>query len=215
MTLLQVLEALLFASPKPLTVAEMRAALNSAAEYSEDPGAADFAVSREPEILLALGELAENYRAGERAFALTETAAGWQITTAPAFAPWVRQLYPESRPARLSAPGLETLALVAYRQPIARADIEAVRGVDVGGVLQTLLDRGLVRIAGRATELPGRPLLYATTEFFLTHFGLKNLDELPNGAELRRVALPSAAVTADNGETENAQSVQPTPAEPT
>ncbi len=190
MTLLQVLEALLFASPKPLTVAEMRAALQSAAEYTEQPHAAPLAASREPELLLALGELAESYRAAGRAFALTETAAGWQITTAPAFAPWVRQLFPESRPARLSAPGLETLALVAYRQPIARADIEAVRGVDVGGVLQTLLDRGMVRIAGRATELPGRPLLYATTEFFLEHFGLKSLDELPNGAELRRVALP-------------------------
>jgi segregation and condensation protein B len=201
MILSQVLEALLFASPKPLTVAEMRGALKAAAEYSEEPQAAPLAGSREPEILLALGELAESYRTGARAFTLIETVAGWQITTQPAFAPWVRQLYPESRPARLSAPGLETLALVAYRQPIARADIEAVRGVDVGGVLQTLLDRGLVRIAGRATELPGRPLLYATTEFFLEHFGLKNLDELPNGAELRRIALPNAGDAEEAGGT--------------
>ncbi len=138
-------------------------------------------------------ELADRYREGGHAFQLLETGAGWQITTSAPFAPWVRQLYPESRPTRLSAPALETLAVIAYRQPIARADIEAVRGVDVGGVVQTLLDRALVRIAGRAEDLPGRPILYATTEFFLEHFGLRTPDELPNREELRRVALPTAA----------------------
>ncbi|MGC2579022.1 MAG: SMC-Scp complex subunit ScpB, partial [Terrimicrobiaceae bacterium] len=96
---------------------------------------------------------------------------------------------PEYRSARLSAPGLETLAIIAYRQPITRADIEAVRGVAVDGVLQTLLDRGLVKIAGRA-EIPGRPLLYETTRHFMEHFGLRNLDELPNSEELRRMRLP-------------------------
>jgi segregation and condensation protein B len=87
---------------------------------------------------------------------------------------------------------LETLAIVAYRQPITRADVEAVRGVAVDGVLQSLMERGLVKIAGRA-EVPGRPLLYETTEFFLEHFGLRDLDELPNAEELRRRYLPSAA----------------------
>ena len=84
----------------------------------------------------------------------------------------MRQLFPESRPARLSAPALETLAIIAYRQPVTRADVEGVRGVDAGGVVQTLLDRALVHIAGRA-ELPGRPLLYETTQLFLEHFGLR------------------------------------------
>ena len=87
-------------------------------------------------------------------------------------------------------PALETLAIIAYRQPVTRADCEAVRGVAVDGVMQVLLDRGLVKIAGRA-EVPGRPLLYSTTEYFLQHFGLKTVDELPNAGELRRVALPT------------------------
>ncbi len=188
MTLSQVLEALLFASPKPLTVAEMRAALKSAAEFTEEPAAALLARSREQEILGALAALGARYRQDERAFELTETAAGWQLNSAAACAPWVRQLFPESRPARLSAPALETLAIIAYRQPLPRAEVEAVRGVDAGGVVQTLLDRGLVRIAGRA-ELPGRPLLYATTQLFLEHFRLKDVNELPAFDELRQTLL--------------------------
>jgi segregation and condensation protein B len=83
------------------------------------------------------------------------------------------------------------LAIIAYRQPITRADVEAVRGVNIDGVLQTLMERGLVKIAGRA-EIPGRPLLYETTQFFLDHFGLRNLDELPNAEELRKRYLPVA-----------------------
>ncbi len=188
MTLSQVLEALLFASPKALTVAEMRAALKSAAEFTEEPFAATLARSREQDLLDALAALAAHYRQDQRAFALAETAAGWQLRSVPACAPWVRQLFPESRPARLSAPALETLAIIAYRQPLPRAEMESVRGVDAGGVLQTLLDRGLIRIAGRA-ELPGRPLLYATTQLFLEHFGLKDVNELPAFDELRQTLL--------------------------
>ena len=195
MTLPQVLEALLLAAPRPLSLAEMRAALKSAAEFTEEAAATTLARAKEGELTAALTALADRYREGEHAFQLLETGAGWQITTAAPFAPWVRQLYPESRPTRLSAPALETLAVIAYRQPIARADVEAVRGVDVGGVVQTLLDRALVRIAGRAEHLPGRPILYATTEFFLEHFGLRSPDELPNCEELRRVSLPTAATT--------------------
>ena len=103
----------------------------------------------------------------------------------------MRQLFPESRPARLSAAALETLAIIAYRQPVTRADVESVRGVDAGGVVQTLLDRALVHIAGRA-ELPGRPLLYQTTQLFLEHFGLRNVDELPAFDELRATLLSRA-----------------------
>ena len=127
-----------------------------------------------------------------RAFQLVEKAEGWQLATDPSFAQWVRQLFPAPKPARLSAPALETLAIIAYRQPITRADVEAVRGVNIDGVLQTLMERGLVKIAGRA-EIPGRPLLYETTQFFLDHFGLRNLDELPNVEELRRRYLPVGA----------------------
>ena len=194
MTLSQVLEALLFASPKPLTVAEMRGALKSAAEFTEEPAAALLARSREQEILAALAALGARYRQDERAFELTETAAGWQLNSTAACAPWVRQLFPENRPARLSAPALETLAIIAYRQPLPRAEVEAVRGVDAGGVVQTLLDRGLVRIAGRA-ELPGRPLLYATTQLFLEHFRLKDVNELPAFDELRQTLLARQETT--------------------
>jgi segregation and condensation protein B len=111
------------------------------------------------------------------------------------------------KPARLTPPSLETLAIIAYRQPITRADVEAVRGVAVDGVLQNLMERGLVKIGGRA-EVPGRPLLYETTQFFLEHFGLRDLDELPNAEELRTRYLPTAPrKTAD-------APAEPAPAEP-
>ena len=121
----------------------------------------------------------------------------------------MRQLFPAPKPARLSAPALETLAIIAYRQPITRADVEAVRGVNIDGVLQTLMERGLVKIAGRA-EIPGRPLLYETTQFFLDHFGLRNLDELPNVEELRMRHLPKARPVAGVGDASSPE--LPTPA---
>ncbi len=190
----RVLEALLFASDKPLSAAECVRHLRGAAEAApEDEAVAALAGTKADEIAPAMKELQDEYEAQERGFRLVESAAGWRAVTAPGAAPWVRQLFPENRPARLSPSALETLAIVAYRQPITRADIEAVRGVNVDGVMQTLLERGVIRITGRA-DLPGRPLLYGTTEFFLEHFGLRSLEELPNCEELRRVELPKAAV---------------------
>jgi segregation and condensation protein B len=103
---------------------------------------------------------------------------------------------------------LETLAIIAYRQPVTRADIEAVRGVAVDGVMQVLLDRSLVKIAGRA-ELPGRPLLYETTEYFLEHFGLKKVEELPNADELRRVPLPKPEIPAEGSGEPGAEGDKP------
>jgi len=185
----QVVEALVFASQKPLVPREIVSALKSAAEESEDPAVMALGKTREPEIVEALEEL--KLEGSERAFRLIEQVNGWTIVTGSAFAPWVRQLFPESKPVRLSGPALETLAIIAYRQPITRADIEAVRGVAVDGMVNMLLERGLIRIAGRA-DAPGRPLLYESTEYFLQHFGLKTLDELPNSSELRRVPLPVA-----------------------
>jgi segregation and condensation protein B len=193
----RVLEALLFASDKPLSAAECIRHLRGAAAASpEDEAVAALAGTKADEIEAAMRELQDGYEAEDRGFRLVESAGGWRAVTSPASAPWVRQLFPENRPARLSPSALETLAIVAYRQPITRADIEAVRGVNVDGVMQTLLERGVIRITGRA-ELPGRPLLYGTTEFFLEHFGLRSLEELPNCEELRRVELPQAVVDAD------------------
>jgi segregation and condensation protein B len=149
----------------------------------------EFAKVRESEVVAAVEELKIEYGQQERAFQLVEKAEGWQLATDPAYANWVRQLFPAPKPARLTAPALETLAIIAYRQPITRPDVEAVRGVAIDGVLQTLMEHGLVKISGRA-EIPGRPLLYETTQFFLDHFGLRNLDELPNVEELRKRYLP-------------------------
>ncbi|MEY2561475.1 MAG: segregation and condensation protein [Verrucomicrobiota bacterium] len=190
MSLIQVIEALLFAAQKPLTAAELLAAIKGAGDADElMPN--EFARTKEPEVAAALEQLKIDYVQQGRAFQLAEKAEGWQLVSDPAYASWVRQLFPATKPARLTPPSLETLAIVAYRQPITRADVEAVRGVAVDGVLQSLMERGLVRIAGRA-EVPGRPLLYETTQFFLEHFGLRDLNELPNAEELRTRYLPTA-----------------------
>ena len=193
MTLKQVVEALVFASPKPIATREIVAALRAAGEGTEDQETLDFAKLKEPDVLAALAEIEADIAATGRAFQLVETVRGWTLVSDPACAQWVRQLYPEAKPTRLTGPQLETLAIIAYRQPVTRADIEAVRGVSVDGVTQILLDRSLVKIAGRA-EVPGRPLLYETTEYFLQHFGLRTVDELPNSAELKRIVLPKAVV---------------------
>ncbi|HEX5492629.1 MAG TPA: SMC-Scp complex subunit ScpB [Candidatus Udaeobacter sp.] len=195
MTLSRVIEALLFSAQKPLSIHEITTAIKRAEDDGAEGTPNEFARVKNAEVAAALEELKVEYIQQSRAFQLLEKAEGWQLATDPAFARWVRQLFPTPKPARLSAPALETLAIIAYRQPITRADVEAVRGVNIDGVLQTLMERGLVKIAGRA-EIPGRPLLYDTTQFFLDHFGLRNLDELPNAEELRRRYLPVAEAPA-------------------
>ncbi|MEI6034425.1 MAG: SMC-Scp complex subunit ScpB, partial [Verrucomicrobiae bacterium] len=191
--LVRIVEAILFASQKPVPVKELSAIFKGAAEGAkENVSATCHAKPKTDDFLEAIRKLEEEYRETDRAFEVRESAAGWQLVTRADFSPWLRQLFPENRSAKLSAPALETLAIIAYRQPITRANIEAVRGVAVDGVMQTLLDRGLVRIAGRS-EIPGRPLLYETTQFFMDHFGLKDLDDLPNADELRKIALPQSA----------------------
>jgi segregation and condensation protein B len=190
MTLEKVIEALLFSAQKPLSIREIAVAIKGAG--AEDPATAgpnEFARTTESQVAAALEQLKIEYIEQQRAFQMVEKAEGWQLASDPLYARWVRQLFPAPKPARLTAPALETLAIIAYRQPIMRADVEAVRGVTIEGVLQTLMERGLVKIAGRA-EIPGRPLLYETTQLFLDHFGLRNLDELPNVEELRTRYLP-------------------------
>src|SRR6476646_6201540 len=196
MTLDKIIEALLFSAQRPLSTREIATAIKGA-EDETTPN--EFSHVREAEVAAALEQLKIEYIEQQRAFQLIEKAEGWQLATDPQYAQWVRELFPAPKPARLSAPALETLAIIAYRQPITRADVEAVRGVNIDGVLQTLMERGLVKIAGRA-EIPGRPLLYETTQFFLDHFGLRNLDELPNAEELRRRYLPVAQPVAAIGD---------------
>jgi segregation and condensation protein B len=209
-SLKQVVEALVFASQKPLVPREIAGALKSAAEESEIPEVQALGKTKEAEIGAVLEEIKEELGAAGRSFQLIEQVNGWHFVTSTACAPWVRQLFPESKPVRLSGPALETLAIIAYRQPITRADIEAVRGVAVDGMVNMLLERGLIRIAGRA-DVPGRPLLYESTEYFLQHFGLKTLDELPNSSELRRIPLPVATPPAQPAQPEPAAEPQPEP----
>jgi segregation and condensation protein B len=206
-TLKAVVEALLFSSQKPLTSKEILQVLRLGTEYAGEEEAADLAKVTEKSVQEILQGLASEYSELGRSFQLVEQVSGWQLSTRPDYQIWVRQLFPELRPTRLSPPALETLAIVAYRQPITKADIEAIRGVTVDGVMQKLLDLGLVKIAGRA-EIPGRPLLYETTLHFMEHFGLRNLNELPNASELRNLALPTAKVSAE------AQSNEPAEAQP-
>ena len=195
-TLKAVVEALLFSSQKPLTPKEILQVVRLGTEYAGEEEAADLVKITEESIQATLQSLTSEYTELGRSFQLVEQVTGWQLSTRPDYQIWVRQLFPELRPTRLSPPALETLAIVAYRQPITKGDIEAIRGVTVDGVMQKLLDLGLVKIAGRA-EIPGRPLLYETTLHFMEHFGLKNLNELPNASELRSLALPSAKISAE------------------
>lgn len=164
----RIVEALLFGSDAPL----------SAADLARGDDSLD-----EQQVEAAIEELRAEYEAEERAFQIYELGGGYQILTRPEFAPYLERFDTVPRSGRLSSPALEVLAVIAYRQPIGRAEIEEIRGVGSAGVLRTLLERGLVEVVGRADGL-GRPLLYGTTARFLEHFGFRSLDDLPRPDEL-------------------------------
>jgi len=196
-----VIESLLFTSQKPLSIREIREILSVAAEKGEEETVKVFKKVKDAEIENVLTELEKDHAGAGRSYFLACVAGSWQFVTRPDYMPWLRSLFGvKTRPPRLSAPALETLAIVAYRQPITRAEIEQVRGVAVDGVVATLLERGLIENAGRA-EVVGRPMTYATTPLFLEYFGLRNLDELPAADELRRIPVqrPESLVTAEGG----------------
>lgn len=144
---------------------------------------ANLADATEARTLLA--ELRGIYDRRGCAYTVEQLAGGYQLRTRPKFAPWLRPLVPAGEQIRLTPPALETLSVVAYRQPVLRADVEAIRGVACGEILRQLMERDLLRIVGRSEEL-GRPLWYGTTKRFLELFGLCSLDDLPLAAELRR-----------------------------
>lgn len=206
----QIVEAIVFAAPEGVSTREIVRCVNAAAETAraavergetrdDAERVTAFAGVDEARVREAIERLNLAYEQSGRAFCLKERPAGWRIVTRAEYAVWARELFPEKKPARLTPGALETLAIIAYRQPVTRASIEAVRGVSVDGPLQTLLDRNVVRIAGRA-DLPGRPLLYETTDRFLEHFGIGSVDELPNAAELRAAPLPEPAPEPENAE---------------
>ncbi len=162
------LEALLFSSDQPMPLALLSEALDVEPERAS----------------AALDELGEAYRARASGVELREIAGGWMLVTAAEQAEWVGRMLRGRRRMRLSRPALETMAIVAYKQPVTKSEIEAIRGVDSTAVLATLLERNLVTIRGRS-KVVGRPLLYGTTPEFLDYFGLRDLSELPRPEELR------------------------------
>lgn len=177
----RILEALLLVSEKSLLIDQARQVLGPEVEPAE--------------IRRLLTELAGEYALGARGIQIVEVAEGFQMVTDPALASYVTQLTRRVRAVRLTRPSLETLAIVAYRQPVTRVEMEQVRGVDVDGVLETLFKLNLIRVMGRK-ETVGRPILYGTTREFLDHFGLKSLDSLPSLEDLQRSA-PQEAVSSD------------------
>ena len=217
MELNAIIEALLIASQDPLPSDEIARLIRSRVAEAEDVRSRETEEGRESpplaDWLIALGQtdaaqvsaaitgLNEFYASSQRSFVILERPKGWKLYTRPEFGEFVRQLFPGRKPERLSGPAMETLAIIAYRQPITKAAIEAVRGVACDGMIQKLLDRDLIRIGGRA-ELPGRPLLYETTDLFFEHFGIRSIDELPNASELRKIKLPEATIVADQAEPE-------------
>jgi segregation and condensation protein B len=137
-------------------------------------------------------ELISDYSVRNSGLFIVEVAEGYQMVTNPACAPWVKKLLSASVPKKLTQSSLETMAIIAYKQPIIKAEIEAIRGVNSDGVVKTLLDKRLIKILGRK-EVPGRPLMYGTTKEFLQYFGLKDLSELPTLKEFQEVDIPEPA----------------------
>ncbi|MBM2841630.1 MAG: Segregation and condensation protein [Bacteroidetes bacterium] len=173
----EILEALFFATDEPLTVKQVNEILEGL-----DPADRPRRVSEES-ILKAIEDLNKELEETNRAFRIVKVAGGYQFATLPKFAHWLGRMVKEKSKRKLSVPALESLAVIAYKQPVTKPEIEAIRGVNADYILRTLLERNLVTIVGRAAT-PGRPLLYGTTMEFLKHFGLNDLSELPKPREI-------------------------------
>jgi len=164
----RIVEALLFVSDKPISIDTLRTVLKHVDA---------------PDIKSVIDELNDEYANENRSFNIKEIAGGFQMMTNPIYSPWVASLYKRPQD-KLTGPSLETLAIIAYKQPITRGEMEAIRGVNVEGVIHTLEARDLIRVRGKK-DAPGKPILYGTTSDFLQHFGLKSLDELPKLKEFQ------------------------------
>lgn len=176
----RIIEGLLFASPEPLSLDRIHSLVEGV----------------EKSVLRVLiQELGKEYQEQERAFRLVEVAGGYQLRTLPELAPWIRKLKRQSPP-RLSQASMETLAVIAYRQPVTRAEVEYIRGVDCGAVVRSLMEKGFIKILGRK-DAPGRPLLYGTSKKFLEIFGLKDLSSLPALSELEELKKSEPLIQVD------------------
>lgn len=167
----QVVEVLIFASDIPITVEQIRNLVEEA---------------KSEEIQNAIEILNQEYRQTQRTFQIVRMGGGFQIVTHENFAPWVKKLFQGRLKTKLSQAALETLSVIAFRQPVSKTEIEAIRGVNCDGVIRTLLERKLITIGGRA-QGPGRPLLYKTTPEFLQYFGINDISELPRPKEIEEL----------------------------
>jgi len=173
----RIIEALLFASSSPITANELAQTLEDRT-FPVWTGKS-ILLDRDPAAIKELvNELNAEYQAQNRSFSITEIAGGFQLAADSYYAPWIKKLLIREETRRLSMPALETLAVIAYKQPITRSEIEVIRGVNVDGVIDNLLEKHLIRESGRK-EAPGRPFMYSVTDEFLGHFGLKSLEDLP------------------------------------
>lgn len=175
------IEAMLFASEKPLTLEQMRPALDNLAPQ---------------ELRKAIDELKAEYEQNNRGIRVAEIAGGFQMVTATGFSPFLKKLFRGRQSDRLSKQALETLAIIAYKQPLTRLEIETLRNVNVDGVMKSLGDKNLVRICGRK-KAPGRPFVYGTTRQFMEYFGLKSLEDLPKIEELNTPQIKSELSNAE------------------
>jgi segregation and condensation protein B len=178
-----IIESLLFVADEPLTIDRLKKII---------------APAETKEIRSALDKLTTDYEARQGGFFLNHVAGGYQIRTRPEYTQWIKRLL-QPKPLRLSKAALETLAIIAYKQPVIRSDVEHIRGVDCGGVLRVLLERKFIRVLGRK-EIPGRPLIYATTKHFLEVFDLKNLKDLPTPKEIEEFGSSLSEKLGDTAE---------------
>jgi segregation and condensation protein B len=191
-----ILESLLFVSPEPLSAVRLISVLGDVTKA---------------EVERALRSLGQDLEQEGRGIRLAEVAGGYRLVTKQEYAPWIKRLDKAKSATKLSRSALESLAIIAYKQPIVRSEIEEIRGVETSGVVRTLLERKLVRIVGRK-EVPGRPIMYGTTKFFLEHFGLNDLSQLPPLREFKELGEAEQAllpmddalpVTADEAATDS------------
>ncbi len=199
----QIVGALIFGSDRVVTIKEIRGCLVEVAKTGVD-GTAPFAKVKDSDIEAAVGELKQDLKSRHMGFFLAEVAGGYKLQSDPVCGKWLKYFLDAGKPNRISRPALETLAIIAYRQPVTRAEIEGIRGVNIDHVVKSLLEMQLLRIVGRS-ELPGRPFLYGTSHIFLEHFGLKDLkslDEMGPLLSARFGQLRKNGVSEDSAGTE-------------
>jgi segregation and condensation protein B len=189
--------ALIFGANRPLKVSEMRRCVVEVAEEQKGE-LAPFVEITEGDVRTALDEMGRELERTKPGFVLREVAGGFRFESEPSCGVWLRHLLDVGKPNRLSRPALETLAIIAYRQPGTKISIEGIRGVQVDHIMKMLMEMQLVRIVGRS-DLPGRPFLYGTTQMFLEHFGLRNLDDLSDLEPMLAKEMQAADRAAEAG----------------